>query len=243
MFYKTSQISKMIGVHPNTIRFYEQIALLPVIPREKNGYRVFNDRHVLQLQLLRAAFRAEIISSRLRNEAYEIVKTSAADDILGAYTKTQEYYNHLAEETSRAEEAITIVTEIIKDSQITEDSIKISKRKDAAVHIGVTTDILRDWERNGLIAVPRDGRGYRQYGAREINRLKIIRTLRNAHYSMMAILRMLRRLDNGEMNIKKSIDTPDTDEDIISATDMYISALYMAQKDALNMMDILKLMR
>jgi len=83
--YKTAQIAKMIGVHPNTIRFYEEMRLLPAIPRTQSGYRIFNDRHLGQLQLLRTAFRAEIISDRLRQQVYEIVKTAAADDIDGAY--------------------------------------------------------------------------------------------------------------------------------------------------------------
>jgi len=210
-----------------------------VIPREHNGYRVFNDGHLLQLRLLREAFRAEIISSRLRQEAYEIVKIAATDDIIGAYQKTRRYYEHLKEEKVRAEEAIQIVTEMIKSSQATEEKISISKRIEAAGYLGITTDVLRDWERNGLISVSRDTSGYRVYGTKEVNRLKIIRTLRNAHYSMMAILRMLNRLDNGEMNIRESIDTPEEDEDIIDATDRYITALRMAEGDALAMMEIL----
>lgn len=76
--YRTAQIAEMIGVHPNTIRFYEEMKLLPVIPRTESGYRIFNDRHLGQLRLLRTAFRAEIISDRLRQEVYEIVKRAAA---------------------------------------------------------------------------------------------------------------------------------------------------------------------
>jgi methylated-DNA-protein-cysteine methyltransferase-like protein len=72
--YKTAQIAKLIGVHPNTIRFYEEMQLLPVIPRTESGYRIFNERHLEQLRLLRTAFRAEIISDKLRQEVYEIVK-------------------------------------------------------------------------------------------------------------------------------------------------------------------------
>jgi len=85
MTYQTAQIAKLIGVHPNTIRFYEGMKLIPVIPRTASGYRIFNDRHLEQLQLLRTAFQAEIISSRLRQEVFEIVKTAAAADIDGAY--------------------------------------------------------------------------------------------------------------------------------------------------------------
>lgn len=106
MIYKTAQIAKIIGVHPNTIRFYEEMALLPVIPRTESGYRVFNDRHLEQLRLLRAAFRAEIISGRLRQEVLAIVKTAAAGDLDGAYQGARKYLKHLREEKSRAEEAI-----------------------------------------------------------------------------------------------------------------------------------------
>lgn len=228
--YKTAQIAKLIGVHPNTIRFYEDMGLLPAIPRLKNGYRVFNDRHIEQLKLLRTAFRAEIISSRLRQEAFEIVKAAALDDIDGAYLRTQEYLEHLREERARAEEAILITIDIIKSSTALNEDTVFNGRNETAGMLGITMDVLRDWERNGLIRVPRNSKGRRRYGLKEMNRLKIIRTLRNAHYSMMSILRMLKRLDNGEMNIRDAIDTPGEGEDIVCAADRYISALGMAEK-------------
>jgi len=77
----------------------------------------------------------------------------------------------------------------------------------------------------------------------KMNRLKIIRTLRSAHYSMMSVLRMLNRLDSGEMNIREAINTPGEDEDIVCPADRYISALNMAEKDTLEMMDILVTMK
>ena len=109
--------------------------------------------------------------------------------------------------------------------------------------LGVTIDVLRDWERNGLILVPRNSNGYKEYGIKEMNRLKIIRTLRNAHYSMMSILRMLNCLDQGDMNIREVIDTPGKEEDIVCATDRYITALNLAEKDALEMLDMLNNMQ
>lgn len=115
--YKTAQIAKIIGVHPNTIRFYEAMQLLPVIPRTESGYRIFNDRHIDQLSLLRTAFRAEIISDKLRQEVYEIVKMAAADEISGAYQSTQSYLEHIQEERRRAEEAIQISLNIIESNE------------------------------------------------------------------------------------------------------------------------------
>lgn len=237
--YKTAQIAKLIGVHPNTIRFYEDMGLLPVIPRTESGYRIFTERHLEQLRLLRIAFRAEIISSRLRQEAFEIIKKSATDDIDGAYTSTKKYLEHLKEEKEGAEEAIRITLDIIENSSIKDEAVVFNGRVKTAEILGITIDVLRDWERNGLIQVPRSSRGYRKYGLKELNRLKIIRTLRNAHYSMMSILRMLNRLDHGETDIRKIIDTPTEEEDIVCAADRYITALSMAEKDALKMLEML----
>lgn len=240
--YRTSQIAEMVGVHPNTIRFYEEMKLLPVIPRTEKGYRIFSDRHVEQLRLLRTAFRAEIISDRLRQEVYEIVKTAAAEDIAGAHQSTGNYLEHLREERSRAEEAIRITLDIIGDIPKPVETGVICSRPEVAGLLGITVDVLRDWERNGLIMVPRNYNGHRQYGLEEMNRLKIIQTLRNAHYSMMSILRMLSRLDQGDANIREAIDTPGAEEDIVCAADRYITALVMAEKDALEMLVMLEAM-
>ena len=39
--YQTSEIAKIIGIHPNTVRLYEDLKLIPVVERRKNGYRIF----------------------------------------------------------------------------------------------------------------------------------------------------------------------------------------------------------
>jgi DNA-binding transcriptional MerR regulator len=241
--YKTAQIAALIGVHPNTVRFYEEMKLLPAIPRTEGGYRLFSDRHLGQLRLLRTAFRAEIISSRLRQEVYDIVKTAATDDIAGAYQRTQRYLEHLRAEKAKAEEAIRITLGILEDAGKTDDAVMYSGRHEAAELLDITTDILRDWERNGLLHVPRRPNGCREYRQKEMNRLKIIRTLRNAHYSMMSILRMLNRLDQGDRNVRMIIDTPGEDEDIVCAADRYITALSLAEQDALEMLDMLDAFR
>lgn len=238
--YKTAQIAKLIGVHPNTIRFYEQMKLLPEVPRSMRGYRIFDDNHLKQLHLLRIGFRAEIISDKLRQEVYEIVKTAALWNIEDAYQGTQRYLQHLKEERIKAEEAIQITLDLIDKMELTNDDALYHGRGKVAEILGITIDVLRDWERNGLLSVPRSEKGHRIYGIVEMNRLKIIRTLRSAHYSMMSILRMLNHLDQGERNIRDVIDTPGEEEDIVCAADRYITALNMAENDAQDMLEILE---
>ncbi len=241
--YRTAQIAKQVGVHPNTVRFYEEMKLLPVIPRTESGYRIFNVRHLEQLRLLRTAFRSGFVSSGLRQEVYDIVKAAATNDIQGAYQSTQRYLEHIREERAHAEEALIIAQDIIAENHKSGEAVMFSGRFEVAEFLGITKDVLRDWERNGLIQVPRNSRGHREYGEKELNRLKIIRTLRNAHYSMMSILRMLNRMEQGEVNIREAIDTPGIEEDVVCAADQYITSLSLAEKDALEMLIILESMK
>ncbi|MGN0762525.1 MAG: MerR family transcriptional regulator, partial [Aristaeellaceae bacterium] len=51
--YTTSEIARLQGIHPNTVRLYEAWRLIPQAERKANGYRVFTDVHLAQLRLVR----------------------------------------------------------------------------------------------------------------------------------------------------------------------------------------------
>ena len=55
--YTTADVAKIIGIHPNTVRLYEQWGLIPPAERKPNGYRVFSDQHIEQLRLPGSPFR------------------------------------------------------------------------------------------------------------------------------------------------------------------------------------------
>ena len=63
--YRTSEVAEMIGIHPNTVRFYEKWGLITKTVREENGYRVFNDQHIYQIQVARLGFEIEILQNVL----------------------------------------------------------------------------------------------------------------------------------------------------------------------------------
>jgi DNA-binding transcriptional MerR regulator len=73
--------------------------------------------------------------------------------------------------------------------------------------------MLRNWERNGLIEIPRDpSNQYRLYGAPEFERIRVIRSLVQSGYSLMAILRMLQQLDAGQTNnVRAALELPPTE--------------------------------
>ena len=116
------------------------------------------------------------------------------------------------------------------------------KRAQAAKELGLTIDTIRNWEMNGLLTVKRKQNGYRVYNSNDINRLKIIRSLRCANYSLSAILRMLKNHDNGmdKNDILNILNTPENDEDIVSACDKLIVSLENAINNAYKVISMLQ---
>lgn len=236
--YKTLEIAQLIGIHPNTVRMYEDLELIPKPERQPNGYRVFTDIHVEQFQLARLAFQIEVLQNGLRRKIVRMVKTSAAGDYDMALKLTQEYLMQIREEIANAEEAIVIVKQILDGR--TEENIHAMKRKEVSEYLKISMDTLRNWEMNGLLTVRRKRNGYRVYTDEDIKRLKIIRSLRCANYSLEAILTMLVQLSQDpEIDIKKALDTPREDTEIIAVCDKLVTSLMAAMCNAEKM--ILKL--
>jgi DNA-binding transcriptional MerR regulator len=229
--YKTAEVAKIIGVHPNTVRLYEELELIPKPERRTNGYRVFTDFHIEQFKVARLAFQIEVLQNGLRKKIIEMVKVSATGDFDKALKLTNEYLLQVQKERHNAEDAIEIVKEILF-GEPQESSLSL-KRKEASDYLNISMDAIRNWEMNGLLSVKRRENGYRVYTDSDIKRLKIIRSLRCANYSLEAILRMLNELSsNPNANIKKLLNTPRKDDDIISVCDKLISSLQKAESNA-----------
>ncbi|SHI18680.1 MerR family transcriptional regulator [Clostridium intestinale] len=234
--YKTSEVARVIGIHPNTVRLYEELGLIPKAERKVNGYRVFTDFHIEQIKLARIALEVEVLQKGLRKQAISIIKTSALGKFNEAFYLTEDYIEKIRNEQKNAEEAIEITQKLLS-SKVQEIGTKYFTRKEAADYLNVSIDALRNWEMNGLLKVKRKENGYRVYKDEDLKLLKIIRSLRCANYSLSAILRMLNVLDrNPEADIRKVIDTPKEDEDIISVCDKLLTSLNFAEKNAKTML-------
>lgn len=237
--YRTAQVAKATGIHPNTVRLYETLGLIPAAPRQANGYRVFTDYHIEQIRLARMALKVETLQNGLRKQAIGIVKAAAARDLDTAFALTQRYIHNIQSERVNALEAITQVEAILKD--VRPASALPFKRKEAAEHLHISMDTLRNWELNGLLAVSRKENGYRIYTAEDIRRLNIIRSLRCANYSLEAILRMLNSLSgNADADIGDALDTPDAQADIVSVCDKLLTSLTEAERNAKSMLGQIK---
>lgn len=241
--YKTSEIAHSIGIHPNTVRLYEELELIPRPKRKENGYRVFTDFHMEQIKFARIALKIEILQNGLRKQAITIIKTSALGNFVKAISLTEYYLQQIRNEQKNAGEAIEI-TEKLLSGDSRETSTASLTRKEAADYLKVSMDTLRNWEMNGLLTVKRKQNGYRVYTDEDIRRLKIIRSLRCANYSLSAILRMLNTLSqNPGADIRQVIDTPKENDDIISVCDKLLTSLQYAEQNAKIMLSYLDKMK
>lgn len=229
--YITSEVAKIVGVHSNTVRMYEELSLIPKPERCKNGYRVFGDKHVDQFKVARTAFQIEILQNGLRKKIITAVKLSSDSRYDEAITLINEYITCVETEIKNADEAVAITRELLQG--INQDNNIFLKRKDVSELLDVTMDTLRNWEANGLLKVKRKENGYRVYTGEDISWLKIIRSLKCANYSLSSILRMMNALwKNENTNIEQALNTPNEDEDIISVCDRLIVSLNAAKENA-----------
>lgn len=111
--YKTGEVAAIIGVHPNTVRLYEEWEMIPKPKRQSNGYRVFTDFHIEQFKLARLAFQIEVLQNGLRKKIIQMVKVSAIGDFDKALFLAMDYLEQLQKERINAEEAVILVQEIL----------------------------------------------------------------------------------------------------------------------------------
>jgi DNA-binding transcriptional MerR regulator len=227
-YLRTSDLAHAVGVHPNTVRLYVDWGLVPPVERSPSGYRLFTQRHLDCLQLARTIYAAQYPGRGFRALGNEIIQHAVADDWTGAPGKARELLQAVRVELEFANQAADLLEHWAQTVQADLDPLEeplaiggVSKL------LGVSLDVIRNWERNGLISIPRNSHNnYRLFGKKEIERMRIIRMLSKAGYSHMAMLRMFLELDAGNTrDLKKILDTPRPDEDIFTASDRWLTTL------------------
>jgi len=225
---RTTDIARELGVHVNTIRLYEEWGFLPPIPRGSNGYRLYTPIHLEQARLAHMAARWPYIVTD-KDLLGNLVRSAANDDLGMAMELAYQYLAHVRVERTLAEAAVEFL-ERWAAGHLMDSSRQKMHIQQAAQHLNVTVDMLRNWERNGLINVPRDPEnGYRLYGSAEFGRLRVIRTLVRSGYSMMAVLQMMRQFDAGKTdNLRDALNVPrgdSADEHIEVVADRWLTSL------------------
>lgn len=225
--YRTGDLAKLVGIHSNTVRLYEHVGLIAPAARTAAGYRVFGERHLYQLRVVRQVFGCEWVGRGTRRAALLVIRAMAEWDLNSARAHAQQYLSLLEREIGLA----NLTADILQRWAGRKPAAGPAQfsRGDAATLVGVTAEALRNWERNGLINVPRRGPNLtRCYGQPELERLRIIYMLRQAGYSLEAILRSLQRHDRGEVGTVAAAlnqSVPDQELSWTGVGDRWLAAL------------------
>jgi DNA-binding transcriptional MerR regulator len=239
--YKTSQIAALCGVHPNTVRVYEELGYIPPVPRAENGYRLYSELHLEHVRLVRTALKSTWLGGVIRKKALLVVLLSAAGSYEEAMQAALEHLALVRAEREKAEIAAGLLEAWAYDKDsLTGPAGPAWKSSETAERLDITYDMLRSWERNGLITVPRDRKnGYRVFGPDEIRRLYVIRALRKARFSLMSIYNMLRHYDRGIREGLAGIldELPPDEEDIVFNTNQWFSKIKAIEEYACELIE------
>jgi DNA-binding transcriptional MerR regulator len=241
-YLRTSDLAQAVGIHPNTVRRYVEWGLLPPVQRGANGYRLFTQTHLDCLRVACMIYKTTYYPGKaIRQSGSQIIQSAVADDWGGALERGYAHLAFVQTERVQAETAAMLLERWAMGTaaDATGQPMQIGQ---VAHLLGISIDVLRNWERNGLITIPRHAsNGYRSYGPTEISRLRVIRMLSRAGYSQMAILRMLLQLDRGvTTNLRHSLDTPSPDEDVYMASDRWLSTLADQETVALRLIALIE---
>ncbi len=244
---RTVQIARSVGVHPNTVRLYEAWGFLSPVARSQSGYRLYTEAHLDQAHVVWLALRFTWLGGEVRRTALGLIEAARDNRLDEALQGAHRILEMIQAEQQRAEDAVHVVEQWASapPAPSRQDHPAYGPYRQTglpvrqvAAQLDVTADMLRNWERNGLLIVPRDAsNGYRVYGPAEIERLQVIRALSRAHYGTQAILRMMLRVDQGErVGLREALDTPEPDDECLSyATDRWLSTLAELERHGLSL--------
>lgn len=236
--YLPSELAHMFGIHPNTIRLYEQIGYISKAMRKPNGYREFTKRHLMQLKICRHILGYPFKSKRIRNAGNLVIVASADWNIESGKKYAFKYIDSIQLDIDIAEKA-AYTLEQWSNQKVIDNIISPSKkqynRKDIAGLLGITSETVRNWERNELITSAKCGKNNeRIFDDVDLERLRVIYMLRQAGYSISSIHRCLSMHDRGRIDlVLPLLNDPVKEEDLLSIGDRLLFELKRLENAAL----------
>lgn len=229
--YRIGQLSRLTGVKAGTIRFYEKCGFIGPVERTSGNYRIYGGRHVFQLRVCRLVF-GGYVNKRLRRESLKVLEASAGWDPKVYERESTGYLRAVEEDIERTEKAIAVCMGKICGTE--GEEMRYTKNKAAAI-TGATPEMIRNWERNGLLG-PFEPYQRRVYGQEQLNRMHVIRLLLDTGYSMMAVRAfLLANEERGPKEARQQLINPREDGELCNRADRYLEELTRLREKALEL--------
>lgn len=235
--YTTKEIADIVNVHSNTVRLYEKWGYISTVNRRRNGYRVFTQKHLYQMKLARIALPGPYpIDGQI---VHCLVKEFAQDEYENAFRLANKYLEGVKLESIRANTALKVLDKWFEKKPGDKIKTVFKTRKKASNEIGVSVDALRTWERNGLFSIDKDDKGITIFTEWDIEKIMVIRLLRNCGYSIASLFRVFSNEEHLYQRPSEILSLPDENSDIYYVTDQFIKYLEDHRMRAEKIMDLI----
>lgn len=191
-------LARIVGISAQQIRNYADSGILPPAPRTPTGYRTFSGRHreaLLTYRSLAEGYGWD--TARAVMQAVHTDDLALALSLVDAAHATAHDHRRALQDTAEALEVVA--GHVAGTSPPDRSGLRIGE---VAARVGVRTSALRVWEAAGLLVPEREAvTGYRSYRPVDVRDARMIRMLRQGHYSLpqiRAVLEGLRSTGNSD---------------------------------------------
>lgn len=189
--YTPKQMAKLLHVSTTTLRRYEELDLIPDVPRTTSNHRFYTWIHFQAFTAIRALLKAYDIPV-----VYEVLRMIKHKNIEKALWLINEQQFHLQVEKQRVEEILAM----IQNADFTRyKTIKLKEWMsigEVAKLAGINTSAIRHWEYEGLVHSERNKEnGYRMFTIPELRKILVISSLRKTVYYIENMKQLLNDLD------------------------------------------------
>lgn len=193
--YTPKQMAVKLHISTTTLRRYEDLGLVPDVPRTASNRRYYTPVHVQAFIALRALIKGFDIP--VAYEVMSLLKEGRVEQALWIINLHQ--YNIQAEK-QRVEEVMSLIHRAdfsrYRNVQVTEE-MRIGE---VAAIAGVNPSAIRHWEKEGLIRSERSPEnGYRVFTPRELKKIIVISSLRKTVYFIESMKELLAALETQDL--------------------------------------------
>lgn len=186
----TAAAARMVGYSTQQVRDLERLGVIPIAERSPNGYRRYQERHIVALRAYRALASAigPVPARQMMPTLVHGSLEAAAEKIDDLHALLARSRNHVREASRSLQAVLSDPTHVFDDH----DSMTISELAEA---LGVRSSALRHWEHEGLVNPDRISHSQtRRYNARAITEARIVAALRSGGHGIPPISRVLDQL-------------------------------------------------
>lgn len=190
-------IARKIGMSTSALRHYESWGLVPPVPRSPTGYRLYTRQHLAYYECIRSM--GDGFGIKRTGAVMRCIIRGEVDEALWIVNEAQAQKNRDKQIALRALQLLSSTGKLTAEEGGSASSTRLTI-KTIVQETGIAASAIRYWDQLGLLETERDtSSGYRLFHPDAVKQVALIKTLRNAGYSLPTIQGLLRQVNEHQV--------------------------------------------